>query len=146
MAKIKSEPQRALLKIVKIPSGSKFAIEKDSEKDREYFKAIYLEIEEMIYNYQEGLCAKQKDKIVLVKESKTVYNSIPRINNIIANIWISYLDCYSIILTCEVMTEAGIITNHIRTLKMVSESTNNQIRIPKCIIKEFISDSHTGMK
>lgn len=140
MGKINNETHKALLHSVDIPTSSQFAIEGNKDKNRDYFTSTSLEIEKMVNDYQEQLVAGHKDCMMVLLESKTIYKSIKRCKDIKANIWISYIDSYHIIISCEVITSSNTIAKNDRTLMVVSSSNGTQVQVPKSIIEAFIND------
>jgi acyl-CoA thioesterase FadM len=146
MSKIKYEPKRALLETFEL-TRSDFAIEGNNKKDRNYFKATYFEIEELVHNYEKRLIARYWDQFMLVmKDSKTSYRSAKGIGRVVANIWVSYIDSYHIVLSCEIASSSQVIARYDKTLLMVSRLNGDQIKIPVNLIEEFVSDLSSNRK
>ncbi len=141
MSKIQFEVRKSLLRMIEMKPNGKFTVFNNGKKDKNYYKELYVEIENMMQDYQDQLISGFENNFTMVmKESNITYSSVENIEKVFADIWISYLDCYNIIISCEIKNSVHVLAKCTKTFILIEQLNNKRVRVPKQIINDFISD------
>ncbi len=144
MSKIKIEIRKSLLQMIEMKIDGSNSSFNSAIRNKNYYKIINTEIEELMDDYKKQLILDHENDLTMtLKESKIIFESLDNIGKLVANIWISYLDCYNIILVCEIKSPKQVVAKCTKKYIIVDQS-NKRVQVPKQIIDGFIADLNSN--